>query len=143
MSNKKEKTPLLKDVWESRDLIFSLAKSDFKAKYAGSVFGIIWALAVIGTLLKIFTSPSGTKWWSIGLYLLMGWLVIFVSGKLFASISATAITFLALGGIFYTVGVLFYVKKNWMYSHAIWHSFVLLGTIMHFFSILFACVVRI
>ncbi len=107
------------------------------------IFGIIWALAVIGTLLKIFTSPSGTKWWSIGLYLLMGWLVIFVSGKLFASISATAITFLALGGIFYTVGVLFYVKKNWMYSHAIWHSFVLLGTIMHFFSILFACVVRI
>jgi len=37
MSNKKEKTPLLKDVWESRELIFSLAKSDFKAKYAGSV----------------------------------------------------------------------------------------------------------
>jgi hemolysin III len=107
------------------------------------IFGIVWALALIGTLLKIFSNPSGTKLWSIGLYLAMGWLIIFVSGKLFATISATAITFLALGGAFYTIGVLFYVKKNWMYSHAIWHGFVLLGTVMHFFSILFACVVGI
>ncbi len=107
------------------------------------VFGIIWFLAITGTFLKIFTSTSGTKIWSVMLYLIMGWLIVFVSGKLFSSISATSIVFLALGGAFYSIGVIFYVKKNWLYSHAIWHTFVLLGTIMHFFSVLFSCVVRI
>ncbi len=104
------------------------------------VFGIIWTLAILGTALKLFTSASGTKWWSIGLYLMMGWLVVFISGKLFSIVPATGIVFLCLGGLFYTGGVLFYMKKSWMYSHAIWHIFVLLGTIMHFFSVLFSCV---
>ncbi len=107
------------------------------------IFGIIWALAIVGTFLKIFSKPSGTKFWSIGLYLAMGWLIVFVSGKLFTTLTSTAITFLVLGGLFYSAGVLFYVKKNWAYSHAIWHGFVLLGTIMHFFAILFSCVVVI
>ena len=63
MSNKKEKTPLLKDVWESRELIFSLAKSDFKAKYAGSVFGIIWAFVqpVITVMIYVIIFGSGLK----------------------------------------------------------------------------------
>ena len=107
------------------------------------IFSIIWTLAIAGTILKIYTSQSGTKFWSVGLYLLMGWLVVFVSGKLFASISTTSIIFLVLGGLFYSGGVVFYVKKQWMYSHAVWHMFVLMGTIMHFFSILFSCVVKI
>ncbi len=105
------------------------------------IFGIIWTLAFIGTLLKIFTTTSGTKFWSVGLYLAMGWLIVFVSGRLFSALTPTSITFLVLGGLFYSSGVIFYVKKNWLYSHAIWHSFVLLGTIMHFFAILFSCVV--
>ena len=63
MSNKKEKTPLLKDVWESRELILSLAKSDFKAKYAGSVFGIIWAFVqpVITVMIYVIIFGSGLK----------------------------------------------------------------------------------
>ena len=107
------------------------------------MFGIIWFLALLGTFLKLFTNPSGTKIWSIGLYLAMGWLIVFVSGKLFAAISTTSIVFLILGGVFYSAGILFYVKKNWKYSHGIWHLFVLLGTVMHFFAVLFSCVVRI
>ncbi len=107
------------------------------------IFGIIWSLAIVGTFLKIFTKPSGTKFWSIGLYMAMGWLIVFVSGKLFATLTPTAIAFLVLGGLFYSGGVIFYIKKNWMYSHAIWHTFVLLGTVMHFFAILFSCVVII
>ena len=107
------------------------------------IFGIIWALALIGTAMKIFANPSGTKLWSIGLYLAMGWLIIFVSPALFSAISTTAIVFLTLGGAFYSFGVIFYMKKNWKFSHAIWHVFVLLGTIMHFFAVLFSCVVNI
>ena len=107
------------------------------------VFGIIWALTIIGTVLKICTASSGTKLWSIGLYLAMGWLVVSVLGKLLPALTTSGIVFLVLGGLFYTGGVFFYVKKSWKFSHAIWHMFVLLGTIMHFFSIMFSCVLAI
>ncbi len=105
-----------------------------------TVFGIIWGLALIGTFLKLFSQGSGTKVWSIGLYMLMGWLVIFVSKDLFPKLPKIGLTFLILGGIFYTLGIFFYVWKSKKYTHAIWHFFVLLGTIMHFFAILFSCV---
>ena len=107
------------------------------------VFAIIWTLAVLGTILKICANASGTKWWSIGLYLLMGWLVVSVLGKLLPVLPTSGLVFLILGGLFYTGGVLFYMKKSLKYSHAIWHIFVLLGTIMHFFSIMFSCVFSI
>lgn len=105
------------------------------------VFGIVWGLAILGTILKIFAGGSGTKFWSISLYLAMGWLIIFVSGKLFSVLPTSGIVFLILGGLFYTGGVVFYIKKQWKFSHAVWHIFVLLGTVMHFFAVLFSCVV--
>lgn len=105
------------------------------------VFGIVWGLTLVGTLLKIFVGGSGTKWWSVGLYLLMGWLVVFVSGKLFSVLPNVSIVFLILGGLFYTGGVFFYLRKTKKYFHAVWHIFVLLGSMMHFFSILFSCVI--
>lgn len=107
------------------------------------IFAIIWTLAILGTILKICTISSGTKWWSIGLYLLMGWLVVSVLGKLLSVLPTSGLVFLVLGGLFYTSGILFYVRKSRKFSHAIWHIFVLLGTIMHFFSILFSCVFAI
>lgn len=63
MSKKSEHTPLLKEIWESRNLILNLAKSDFKAKYAGSVFGIIWAFVqpVITVLIYVAIFGSGLK----------------------------------------------------------------------------------
>jgi len=104
------------------------------------LFGVVWALALVGTTLKLSTQASGTKWWSVGLYLLMGWLIIFASGKLFSVIPVTGAIFLCIGGAFYTGGVFFYMRKNKRYSHAIWHIFVLLGTIMHFFAVLYSCI---
>lgn len=104
------------------------------------VLGIIWGLALIGTILKLFSQSSGTKAWSIGLYLLMGWLIIFVSKELFPKLPPIGLTFLILGGMFYTLGIFFYVWKSRKYTHAIWHFFVLLGTIMHYFAVLFSCV---
>ena len=70
----------------------------------------------------------------------MGWLIVAVLWRLVYALPATGLVFLALGGGFYTFGVFFYMKKNWPYSHAVWHVFVLLGTIMHFFAVLFSCV---
>ena len=105
-----------------------------------SIFGIIWGLAILGTILKLTTSGNGTKLWSLGLYLLMGWLVVFTLKPLTASLPHLGLVFLVLGGLFYTGGVFFYVRKSKKYTHAVWHLFVLLGTIMHFFAILYSCV---
>ena len=107
-----------------------------------TVFGIIWELALIGTVLKLCTQGSGTKAWSIGLYLLMGWLVVFASKQLAARLPDIGLTFLVLGGLFYTLGIFFYVWKSRQYTHAVWHFFVLSGTVMHFFAVLYSCVLR-
>lgn len=107
-----------------------------------TIFGIVWGLALIGTFLKLFTQGSGTKIWSIGLYLLMGWMVIFASNQLVSQLPAIGLTFLVLGGLFYTLGVFFYVWKSKQYTHAVWHFFVLVGTIMHFFAVLYSCVLN-
>ena len=107
-----------------------------------TMFGIIWGLAILGTILKLVLPTNGTKLWSVGLYLGMGWLVIFASHRLAKVISTTGLTFLILGGIFYTLGIVFYVWKSRKYTHVIWHSFVLLGSIMHFFAVLFGCVLK-
>lgn len=104
------------------------------------IFGIIWSLAILGTILKLVSSGSGTKLWSIGLYLIMGWMIVFASKELFATISTAGMVFLILGGAFYTLGITFYVWKSKKYTHAIWHFMVLNGTIMHFFAVLFGCV---
>lgn len=107
-----------------------------------TVFGIIWGLALIGTVLKLCTQGSGTKAWSIGLYLLMGWLVVFASKQLAARLPDIGLTFLVLGGLFYTLGIFFYIWKSRQYTHAVWHFFVLSGTVMHFFAVLYSCVLR-
>ncbi len=111
-----------------------------RSPLAWVVFGVIWSLAILGTVLKLCTDGSGTKAWSVALYLVMGWLIVFISGRLFSVMPTTGLVFLILGGLFYTAGVLFYVKKKWKFSHAIWHLFVLAGTVMHFFAVLFSCV---
>ena len=111
-----------------------------RSPVAWTIFGIIWTLAILGTFLKIYAGGPGTKWWSVGLYLAMGWLIVIVSGKLFAVLPPAAIAFLVLGGLFYTGGVFFYLRKGRRFSHAVWHVFVLMGSFMHFFAVLFSCV---
>ena len=107
-----------------------------------TLFGIVWGLALIGTFLKLLSSSSGTKIWSIGLYLMMGWMVVFASKQLVANLPIVGLVFLILGGAFYTLGIIFYVWKSKKYTHAIWHFFVLVGTIIHFFAVLYGCVLR-
>ena len=104
------------------------------------LFGVIWGLAVLGTILKLTTSGNGTKIWSISLYLTMGWLIVFASKSLAEAVPDLGLLFLILGGLFYTFGVLFYIWKKQKYTHAIWHFFVLAGTVMHFFAVLYSCV---
>ena len=100
------------------------------------LFGVIWGLAVLGLVLQL---PRMRRWRSVslGLYIGMGWVVVVAIKPLIVSVETGGIIFLVLGGLSYTVGVLFYSWKKMKFHHAIWHLFVLTGSILHFFSILF------
>jgi hemolysin III len=101
-----------------------------------TLFGIVWTLAVAGTLLKTFNRLSH-PWLSTGLYLVMGWLVLIAAVPLAERVPGPGIALLVAGGIAYTAGVAFYMLDSRLrYAHAIWHGFVAAGTGFHFFAVL-------
>ena len=100
------------------------------------LFGIIWGLALVGIVVKVVLGPQFKKF-SVVTYLVMGWLVLFASKELFANLATGGICWLVAGGVVYTLGVVFYLWKRLPFNHAIWHLFVLAGSMCHFFAILF------
>ncbi len=101
------------------------------------LFGSVWFLAVIGILLSTI-AHGRWRWLSITLYLAMGWLVVVAIKPLTAALDTTALVLVVLGGLAYTGGLIFYAWKKLPYSHAIWHVFVLAGSVLHYFAVLLA-----
>lgn len=101
-----------------------------------TLFGIVWALALIGVALE-FTAKQKLKRVSVGIYLALGWLIIVAIKPMITSIGQGGLTLLVAGGLCYSLGVIFYVRKSMTYHHAIWHLFVLAGSACHFFAIFF------
>lgn len=100
------------------------------------MFGIIWALTVFGILYYIFNQGKHVIGDTV-LYIAMGWMVILAGSQLYFSLGPTGFWLLVSGGIAYTFGCLFFSMRGLPYSHVIWHFFVLLGSILIFFSVLF------
>jgi hemolysin III len=100
------------------------------------MFGVIWGLAVVGIIYKIFFINKLVVISTI-FYLLMGWMIVFSIGDLFRALPLEGIIFLGAGGLSYTLGIIFYAGRERLLMHAIWHLFVLGGSICHFFAILF------
>ncbi|TDX49205.1 PAQR family membrane homeostasis protein TrhA [Orenia marismortui] len=101
-----------------------------------SIFGVVWAIALLGVIFKVFyTGRFGI--FSTILYIAMGWLVIVAIKPLLSVLTTASIVFLVVGGSLYTIGTIFYAVDRIRYNHAIWHLFVLGGSICHFFTILF------
>jgi hemolysin III len=100
-----------------------------------SIFAIEWSIALIGISLK-FLYPGRFETLSLVFYLFMGWLIIIAMDSLTTNVSNMGIWLLVLGGLSYTLGVFFYIKDHKPYYHAIWHLFVLAGSIFHYFMIL-------
>ncbi len=99
------------------------------------IFFTVLGLSIIGTIFKVFSDNRFNKI-SLGLYLILGWLIVVDVNTLFSLIDSSAKPLLIAGGFFYTVGVLFYLAEKLKYNHAIWHVFVLLGSISHYLMIL-------
>lgn len=96
------------------------------------LLGIIWALAIVGIIFTCVTFKS--KYLSTGLYLLMGWISLIFFNNAWTT-SHLVVWLLLGGGVSYSIGCIFYLKK-FLYSHSIWHLFVLAGAMMHYFAIL-------
>jgi hemolysin III len=99
-----------------------------------SLFGVIWGLAITGIVLKLFFTGRFDKISTLA-YVLMGWLVVVGIYPLVMNLEVWGLIWLLAGGIFYTVGAVIYLWHKLPYNHAIFHVFVLLGSICHFVSV--------
>ena len=106
-----------------------------KTAAATSLLTIIWSVAAAGIIFKAFFAGR-FQWFSISSYLAMGWISLFVIDDLFRVWATPGFTLLILGGVAYSIGVVFYVNKAIAYNHAIWHCFVLIGALSHCWLIL-------
>lgn len=100
-----------------------------------SLFGVIWGIAVFGVLFKAFFVKK-FLFMSTIFYIAMGWLIVLAWTPLSANVASGGMTLLVAGGVLYTLGTIFYVWRGFPFHHAIWHVFVLAGSVTHFFAIL-------
>lgn len=104
-----------------------------------SLFGVVWGIAIAGIMLETIKKER-IKWLSLSLYIGLGWMAIVVIKPMLDAVPAIGLLFLLAGGLSYTFGVIFYVRKQMLYHHAIWHIFVMAGSALHFCAVLFGVV---
>ena len=110
--------------------------SVLQGAWGWTLFVIVWALAILGVILKSVGGP-GTSKLSVALYLGMGWMAVLAVQPLWNSLPAWGIFWLVAGGVMYTAGVIFFVYDHRIrFNHFVWHLFVLAGTVCHVVAIL-------
>jgi hemolysin III len=106
-----------------------------RGAWGWSLFGVVWVLAVIGILQDLLFAKRKSIL-SVVIYLLMGWIAMVAFRPLSRALPGAGLTLLVTGGLFYTVGIVFYaLDKKIAHSHGIWHLFVLAGSLCHYFTI--------
>lgn len=105
-----------------------------RGPWGWGLFTAIWTLAVAGVIFKLFYTGR-FKLLSTIIYIAMGWLVIVAIKPMLTSLDAWSLSWLLAGGIFYTLGTYFYHRESIRYSHAIWHLFVIAGSVCHYIAV--------
>ncbi|MDC8784904.1 PAQR family membrane homeostasis protein TrhA [Roseateles koreensis] len=101
-----------------------------------TLFGLVWTSAAVGVTAKLFNRLRH-PYWSTGLYVAMGWLVVVAIGPLMGRMDSAGLAWLTAGGLAYTLGaVVFLLDHRIRYAHFVWHIFVLAGSCCHFFAAL-------
>jgi len=101
-----------------------------------SLLGIVWTLAVLGSLQDL-RPRTEARVLSVVIYLLMGWVVLVALVPLLQALGPDGFAWVAAGGLFYTVGILFYALDSRLtHAHGVWHLFVIAGSATHYFAIL-------
>lgn len=101
-----------------------------------SIFTAIWSLAALGIILN-WLNIKRIKVISNSLYLVMGWLIVIASRPMTKSLPHGLLSLILIGGLFYTIGVIFYAARRLRFNHGIWHLFVLAGSLCHYLGFLF------
>lgn len=99
-----------------------------------TILVIVWAMAIIGAILKIFYAGRYQLFSTI-MYVVMGWIIVFAIRPLAESLSSAGLYWLLGGGISYTIGAILFMQNKIPFNHAVFHVFVLLGTFAHFVCI--------
>jgi hemolysin III len=107
-----------------------------RGPWGWSLFGVIWGLAILGVIFQT-TLLQKHRALSIIIYLGMSWVVIIAIKPMLANVAPGGLILLGAGGLAYTAGSGFYAWRRLHFGHAIWHLFVLAGSILHFFAVLF------
>jgi len=101
-----------------------------------TMFGVVWTLAVLGIVQELLFARPG-RLLSLGIYVVMGWLAVACIGPLVDALGSAGFAWLAVGGLLYTAGIVFYATdRKVRHGHGIWHMFVLAGSICHYVAIL-------
>ncbi|KRD34516.1 MULTISPECIES: hemolysin III family protein [unclassified Lysobacter] len=106
-----------------------------RGPWGWGLFAAIWALAFAGIVFKLFYTGR-FKLLSTGIYIAMGWLVIVAIKPLLGALDTWTLGWLLAGGLCYTLGTVFYHRPKLPYSHAIWHMFVIAGSVCHYISVM-------
>lgn len=99
------------------------------------LFGIVWGAAIFGIVMNSINLEKA-RIPSIFCYVAMGWVIVFAIKPLILAMPKISLIFLVGGGIFYTLGIIFYAIKKIKYFHSVWHLFTIVGSVLHYFSIL-------
>lgn len=100
-----------------------------------AMLSVLWGLTFIGIFFKIYFVGRFNILSTI-IYLLMGWMMIWGGKDFYSSMSTPVITLIVIGGVLYSLGVIFYLWESWKWHHAIWHLFVLAAAICHYVAVL-------
>lgn len=107
-----------------------------RGAWGWSLFGVVWGLALLGVAFKVIFIGRYEVLATVA-FVLMGWLVVIAFKEMLVRVPPGGIALLIAGGLVYTLGVIFYAWEKLPFNHAIWHLFVLGGSICHFFAVLF------
>lgn len=107
-----------------------------RGTWGWTLFGLVWGIALVGIVLETTHGLRHRPYLAVCVYLAMGWLIVVAVRPLLTHVPTAGLVLLAAGGLCYTGGVVFYCWERLRYGHAIWHLFVLGGTVSHFFAVL-------
>jgi hemolysin III len=113
----------------------------FEGFWKWGMLSIIWSLALIGIIVKVFYIRA-PRWLNAGIYILMGWLAVGASGQMLAALPGWVFGWLIAGGVIYTLGAIVYITKIFNFKpgvfgfHEMWHIFVLLAAIAHYVAVM-------
>lgn len=138
------RSPRLKQVFRLLDhcVIFLLIAGSYtpftlvtlRGPWGWTLFGLIWGLALLGIVITVL-ALSRIKWLAMAIYIGMGWLAVIAIKPLLEVLPLAGLLWMGAGGLFYTLGVVFYLWHRLPYNHAVWHMFVLAGTVCQFLAI--------